>query len=120
MILAQTLDLPSLSAWLYFVLHLLAVVAHVSAMFLLTLGWDGRSGLAPLTRFFGACAHIGSAVLHGVFAMVGFFNFRIRAPDGTVPLWMLLTTLVLAVGWAGYVLLAQRDLLVLTKLRGER
>ncbi len=119
MILASAHDLPAPSAWLYFVFHLIASVSHFCSVVLLLASWGRQAGLRWPTRVFGIMAHGGAVGMHAVFGTIGFFNWRIRAPDGTVPWWFLIIMGILAIGLPMYLLFAQRDVLVSRRRRDE-
>jgi hypothetical protein len=115
-ITAAALALPPLSAWLYFVFHLIAAVTHTGSLVLLVVQWSFMSGIRRTTRAIGMVAHGSAAIMHFVFAAIGFFNWRIRAPDGSTPWWFVLVMAGVGLGLPAYVFLVQRDLLVLRRL----
>ncbi len=121
MISAAALTLPPLSAWLYFVFHLFAAVTHLISLLLLVMQWFSfMAGVRRSTRVIGMVAHASSAVMHFVFAFIGYFNWRIRAPDGTTPWWFVLVVAGVGIGLPAYVFSVQRDLLVLRRMLAPR
>jgi hypothetical protein len=116
-ILAAPFEIPPLSAWLYFVFHLFAAVTHAISVLLLVLQWFSfMAGVRRSTRVIGMVAHGSASIMHFVFATIGFFNWRIRAPDGTVPWWFVLVMAGVGIGLPAYVFSVQRDLLVLRRV----
>jgi hypothetical protein len=115
-ILAAPFEIPPLSAWLYFVFHLFAAATHVISVVLLVAQWFSfMAGVRRSTRIIGMVAHGTASIMHFVFATIGFFNWRIRAPDGTVPWWFVLVMAGVGIGLPTYVFSVQRDLLVLRR-----
>ncbi len=120
-VVAVELALPPLSAWLYFLFHLFAAVTHIISVLLLVLQWFSfMAGVRRSTRVIGMVAHGSASIMHFVFATIGFFNWRIRAPDGTVPWWFVLVMAGVGIGLPAYVFSVQRDLLILQRLLAPR
>lgn len=109
MILAD--GLPPTSAWIYFVLHLLAGATHLIAALMVLSPLAKRFGLSTRTRVAGVVAHGGSAFLHGFLGVNSFFGWSTRNADGTVPPHSMAIVAAIAIGLPLYLYLAQRDVL---------
>jgi hypothetical protein len=110
-ILAVSIELPPISAWFFFLLHLICALTHFSSTILLMSRWAVTSGLQTRTRVFGIMAHLGGGLLHVFLGINSFFGLSLRFADGTVPWWSMSLLVMMAIGLPAYLVSAQRDML---------
>ncbi len=101
---------PDLDAYVYFVLHLFIGVVHTVAVLILVTAGGRVSGLSKRTRLFGVMTHGGQLSLHVILGTVAFFNWRLRYEDGSIPWWLMVVVVMIAIGMPLYLRGAHKDI----------